>query len=306
MTNFKAFLFGFCAILALGSCSNKTLQLSLQPDASQSFTYELTQNVDNTVSVMGMDQQTAMEQTTTYAYNVKQVNTDGSVDLTMAIQSMRMEQATPMMSMVFDSEKPEDNNPADMVAGMKNMIGKKFDIKLSKTGEVLDVTAEEGMFKGMFDGVPNGEMMEQQMEAQFGAETVAGSLRQLTGFYPSTPVKVGDTWTKTSDAQSVMPVKAETTYTLKERKNGIAVIDFTRKLTSDPNAEPMEMMGMEMKYDMNGTESGTYNVDEKTGWATQVETKQDMGGKMNMKGGPMGEMSADMKIASKNIYMRKN
>lgn len=305
MFNFRTLSLALFAIFVLASCSNKALQLSLTPD-DRSFTYQLTQNVDNTIGVMGMDQQTALEQVISYAYNIEKVNPDGSMELTMSIAALRMEQATPMMNMVFDSEKPEDNEPADAVSGMKNVIGKKFDIKLSKSGEVLEVKGEENMFKGAFDGVPNGEMMEQQMEAQFGESTIVGSLRQLTGFYPTEAVKVGDSWTKESDAQSAMPMKAETTYTLKERKNGIATIEFTRKLKTDPDGKPMEMMGMEMSYDMSGTESGTYLVDEKTGWATSMEATQDMGGKMSMKGGPMGEMQADMKVATKNVYKRKN
>ncbi|MEL6719885.1 MAG: DUF6263 family protein [Bacteroidota bacterium] len=146
--------------------------------------------------------------------------------------------------------------------------------------------------------------MEQQMEAQFGAETIKQSMSQMTGFFPDEPVKVGDTWTKSNKVEAGMAMLVETTYTLRERKDGTAFIDFNAKVTSDPDAKGIEMMGMQMQYDLAGTQSGTIQVDEKTGWTKETKGKQEMKGKMNMSGGPTGEMSADMEVLSEYTYKR--
>lgn len=303
MSSFKAIFLGLVGLVYLTSCSNKALQLSLQPETKDAFTYRMTQNTESTVAVMGMDQQTSMEQTIDYAYAIQKVNADGSTEMTTTIKKIRMEQAMPMFAIVFDSEKPEDNNPAEMMDGLNNLIGKKFDLKVAKDGEILSAKGEEDMFKGMFENAPNGEMMEEQMKAQFGEGALATSVAQLTSFYPEEPIKVGDSWVKNTTSETMMPLEIETTYTLKERKNGEALIDFSSKLKSVSDGEAAEMMGMSMEYDMTGTQSGTIRVEEKTGWAIHSESKQLMEGKLKMSGGQIGgEMEAEMKVDSKTMY----
>ncbi len=306
MSYSKILFFGCLAILLLGSCSPKTLQLSLQPKANDAFTYRMTQNINNAVSVMGVDQETTMEQIMDYDYKVQKINSDGTVELNSTLKKMRMEQAAPMMSVVYDSEKPEDNNPADMMKSMDKLIGQKFNIKLNKTGEVVMVKGSDEMFEGLFEGTPNGEAMSEQMKSQFGANNIASGLEYLTGFYPKESIKVGDTWVKESTKQITTSMVATTTYTLKERKNGIATITFTSDLKSPPATEGVEMMGMTIKYDLKGTQTGTITVDEATGWAKRTDITQDIGGDMKMSGGPVGatEMSATMKVGGTYIYER--
>ncbi len=302
MSYTKNFIFGIIGIVLLGSCSPKTLQFQLQPEENSTFTYRMISNIENAVMVMGTDQASTIAQTTDYEYKVQKRNPDGTVEITATIKKMRLEQAAAMASMVYDSENPEANNPAKMMERMNTLIGKTFDIKLNSAGEVLLTKGEDDMFKGLFEGMPNGEAMETQIEAQFGANNVASGLQYLTGFYPKEAVKVGSTWVKETTKKGTLPMLSTTTYTLKERKNGIAIIDFSSKLSNDPNAEATEMMGMAVTYDVGGTQTGTIKVDEKTGWANRTDINQDIQGSMLMKGGAMGEMKAILKIGGKHIY----
>lgn len=302
MSYTKFFLFGIIGIVLLGSCSPKTLQFQLQPEGNSTFTYRMSSNVENAITVMGSEQASTVEQATDYEYKIQKVNSDQTVDIIATLKKVRLEQAAAMASMVYDSEKPEANNPAEMMGQMDKLIGTAFKIKLNAAGEVLFVKGEEEIFKGLFKGMPNGEMMEKQMETQFGSNNVASGLDYLTGFYPKQAVKVGDSWMKETTKKGTMPMIAKTTYTLKERKDGIATIEFSSALSNDPNAEAMEMMGMSIRYDLGGTQTGTIKVDEKTGWANSTSISQDIGGSMIMEGGAMGEMKAVMKIGGKHTY----
>ncbi|MEM8524007.1 MAG: DUF6263 family protein [Bacteroidota bacterium] len=284
------------------ACSTKPLALKMTAEPSKKYVYRSSNMTETNIAVMGMDQKVVMDQSTEQEYDIQKVNDDGSMDIKLTTLSMKMEQVNPMMSMTFDSENPDKNEPADMVKGMKALVGKEYTLKMSPQGKILELETEGGAFSGAFDNLPNGEAMEEQMEAQFGTATIKQSMSQMTGFFPEEPVKVGDTWMKSNKIESGMAMVVETTYILKERKDGIAYIDFSAKVTTDPEADGIEMMGMQMKYDLAGTQSGTIQVDEKTGWTKKTKGKQEMKGKMNMSGGPTGEMSADMNIVSEYVY----
>lgn len=289
-------LFSYLILLSsLTAClSSKPLDLKIQPE-EDTFVYRSTNNTETDVSVMGMDQKVVVEQVVEQEYDIQETEEDGTLNIKMTTKSMKVDQTNPMMSMTYDSKNPDSNEPAEMMTGFDNMIGKEFDLKISPKGEILTLETDGGMFDGVFDDVPNGEALQAQMEGQFGVESIRSSMALMTGFYPDTPVKVGDTWTKMKTTTMGMQNEVETTYTLKERKRGIATIEFSSKIKSDPNAEAVEMMGMEMSYDLEGTQSGTIMVNEKTGWAKKTEGTQKMEGTMNMSGGQVGQMSADMK-----------
>jgi hypothetical protein len=284
------------------STSKKAIELTLQPTGNQSFIYASGNTTETSISMMGMDQKVLMEQVVKQQYDVKKLNTDGTFDLTITTKSMKMEQVNPMMNMRFDSDNPENNEPEDIMDGLKNIIGKKFDVVVDKQGKVKSVNIEGNLFDGIFDNMPGGEQMATQFESQFGENAIKSSLSQTLGFFPDKPVKVGDTWVKNTTSEMGMKLDLKTTYTLKERKNGTAIIEFMSDVKTNPNEAPLEMMGMTMSYDMKGTMKGMITVDEKTGWAIKNTGEQNMKGKMNMSGAGMGEMSADMEIVSKYNY----
>lgn len=290
----------FWAVLTISCSSSKTLDLKLTPEASKSFLYRSTQTTGTDVTVMGMQQNVSVEQSTDQQFDILKVNTDGSVELKVTTKAMKINQDLGMMALKFDSEHPENNEPADMVEGFKNLIGKSMEMKMSNKGKILEFKSDGKLFDGVFDSMEGGEAMEEQMEAQFGGDAMKQSLTQMVGFYPEKPVKVGDTWTITTSIKTGMAINVETIYTLKERKAGVSYLDFSSKLKTDPNNSSIEMMGMTMNYDLAGTQKGSVEVDEKTGWAIKTTGTQDMAGKMMMKGSPMGDMNADMKI--KTVY----
>jgi hypothetical protein len=301
MNKFIVWCYIISVAYILSACSSsKVLDLKLAPQSAQSFVYRTKQTTNTDVTVMGMPQSVSMEQSTDQQFDILKVNSDGSLDLKVTYKTVKIDQDLGMMTMKFDSEHPENNEPAEMVENFKNLIGKSMEVKMSNKGEVLDFKTKGSLFEGVFDNVPNGETMEAQMEAQFGEESMKQALSQMVGFYPEKPVKVGDTWTMKRSVKAGMTMDIETTYTLKSRKSGVAFLDFSGKVKTDPSNSTIEMMGMNMSYDLAGTQKGTIEVDEKTGWVIKTTATQDVGGKMMMKGSPMGDMNADMKI--KTVY----
>ncbi|MEL6719886.1 MAG: DUF6263 family protein [Bacteroidota bacterium] len=130
-------LFAVIAIL-LSACSTKPLALKMTAEPSNKYVYRSENMTETNISVMGMDQKVMVEQSTDQEYDIQKVNADGSMDIKLTTLSMKMEQVNPMMSMTFDSENPDKNEPAEMVEGMKALVGKEYELKMSPKGKILD------------------------------------------------------------------------------------------------------------------------------------------------------------------------
>lgn len=299
----RNFLFLSVVSLFLAACSaTKPISLDLSPESNSEFTYVSTIETINNVKVMGMDQSTVMNQTIEMAYKINEVAADGSTDLTMTTKNISMEQSMPMMKMVFDSKNPERNEPADMVKGFENLVGQQYEVSLDSKGKVTAVESKTDVFDGVFEDVPQGEMLAEQMETMFGKGAIKQAFNQLTGFYPEQPVKVGDTWNIKSQTNAGMQLDLDMNYTLKSRANGIAIISFDGNLATDPNGAPMEMMGMKIKYNMKGTQTGEMKVDEKTGWAIFSEGVQKMSGTASMSGEMLGGADMNVEMEMDNTF----
>ena len=79
-------------------------------------------------------------------------------------------------------------------------------------------------------------------------------------------------------------MKLDSTYKLTARKEGTAVVTVSSKILPNKDAEPMEMPGMKMKmsWSLSGSQKGTMQIDERTGWTKEAEMVQEMSGTIRM------------------------
>ena len=104
------------------------------------------------------------------------------------------------------------------------------------------------------------------MRDTMGNEAMERFLRGITAFHPDQPVRVGSTWSK-SLLIGTMPTNMDATYTVTASAGGIMNVKVDRKVKSAPGSA-MDLGFVTMRFDMAGTESGTMQVDEATGWVT--------------------------------------
>src|SRR5690606_18468175 len=114
-------------------------------------------------------------------------------------------------------------------------------------------------------------MIGEQMSAGFGDSGLAKNMEMLTAIMPGEPVKMGSTWTNTQFTASGLPLIVHNTFTLKSVDNGIAVIDLTANITVDPDEGSSELQGMKATYFMEGSRSGTIQMDVKSGFVNSAE-----------------------------------
>lgn len=285
----------FTLVLAfLGACSS-TQQLSsaMKVAKNDAFNYRVTQHSNMGIKIMGQDMSTVGKQETDYAFKVTEVASSGDFKTEVTIDRVTFEQDVPSMGKInYDSADKTANKNSPM-ASLGEAVGKKFNVSYTKEGEITKTEGMQEIIGGLMKGFnqPGAE----QVLSSFGTEGITATLKNLSGIIKGNP-SIGSSWNTTTDAKGIINMTLDQTYTLKERKNGQAIIAVTGTAKTDPNEEGLEFQGMQISYNLTGPITGTIIVDEATGWAISSDVTPNLSGKMTVKGSPLGNMNVNANV----------
>ena len=286
------FTFLTLAIACLSACNaTKPLSSTMKVAKGDSFGYLVTQHTNMNVSVMGQDMATTGKQDTEYAFEVAEVASNGDFKTDVTIKRVAFQQKIPMMGDVaYDSadKAGSENSP---LKSLGETVGKQFKVSYDKEGKIQKTEGMQEIIGGLMKSFEKQQGAEQLL-SQFGTEGITNTLKNLSGIIKGNP-KVGATWTEQVNAQGMVNMILDQTFTLTERKDGQAIITVggTAKTTDEDSG--LEFQGMQISYDLAGPITGTIVVDEKTGWAISSDVTPNLKGKMTLKGGPFGDMNVN-------------
>ncbi len=272
------------------------IQLGLHLKQGQTFNLTATLESKLTENVMGQEMNAASTTGLGYTYEIQQVADDGVATCKVNYKSVQVKMAMAGFDIEYDSAKPSAS-VSPFVKPFSALVGQSFTMRISPTGKVTDVQGVEAIYEKMLKGmeVPDESMrgmMEQMIKEQFGADAIRESMEQAIGVnFPDKPVDVGDSWVKRTVVRRPYPMNYDSTYTLKERKSGVAVIVVVSKISSDPAAKPMQIGPMTMAYDVSGERKGQVEIEESSGWTVAAQYTQQISGAIKAEGGPMGPIS---------------
>lgn len=248
--------------------------LKFNPTANAAYHMVLDMHYDMVTSAMGEEMKQSMGMSMKTNMKVGGVDASGSAKLNAVYESIKMNMEMGGMKMEYESGKKTDDQ-------MSQMMGKVFDsfinmpltFTLDANAKVTDVTGFEAIQKKIQAQMPPeagdmGEMNNMQ-------ESIQGSFAYL----PNRPVKIGDSWEQTLETSvQQYPMTMQSTYTLSDRKDGIAIINVRSVLRSDNskmNKEELTKMGID-DMSMSGTSTGVMQVNEATGWTEGMTMNQDI------------------------------
>lgn len=237
-----------------------------------------------------------------YRYEVQSVDNAGTATVKMTYDSIVVRNKTPMGEMEFNSANPEASKATPGTEPYRAMLGAEFILKLTKEGKVESINGVEEMMGKIVNGMGRIEAaqkaaLEQSLKKMISSEAMAETIERAMNIYPITPVKVGDSWKQTMEVAVGMPMSVSTTYTLKSITNGIADVDVQSTINNNANAKPTEMMGMEMTYNLSGTQKGTMKVNIADGWVKTTSLTQHLFGSMSLEGENIPDMLKSVPIA---------
>ena len=100
-------------------------------------------------------------------------------------------------------------------------------------------------------------------------------IEQFSVYFPDKPVTVNDNWDVTSNLNANgINIINKMALTLKQVNANVATIDFTGTLTTPEGGAVTNIQGMDAKVSMDGTQTGTVQLDMKSGWFVRSEVTQ--------------------------------
>jgi hypothetical protein len=267
-----------------------TLKLNLQPGATYACTMEMDQT--NTQTVDGEEQTLDQQMTLAWDYDVLAKDKNGISDVRLTYRKIKIRQDYGHEAAEYDSENPPDYLDPSM-RGMAVLPGTQLFVQLNPEGGVVDLRGTEEMLDKMIRALelpdsPQKEMVIENLRKQFGGDAIRQSLEQITAFFPSKPVGIGDSWQNTLNLETGFPMAIQSTYTLVSRDGGRARISVQSVVSSDP-AHPMRMGPVSMAYDIDGTQTGQISADESTGLPARSESNLQFSGQVKVSGVPNEE-----------------
>ncbi len=262
------------------------LRLCLQAGESYNLRMVAEQKISQTIQEQTQD----ILQTigTGYTFDVEDVDFDGSITVKVTYHSILFKQDGPMGKFEYDSSDPPAEIPP-MAMGFNALVGQSFTMIISPEGNVKDIYGVDEMLSNMIEqlDLPDFPMMDDLMKnlkGQFGDEALKENMEKMMAVFPDSPVGIGERWTKRLVLSRGFPMILDNTWTLKARKDGLAIIEVRSVVEPNEEAPPIDMGIMKINYKLSGEQKGTMEIQEITGWPVQGELTQKFSGQVEMEG----------------------
>ncbi len=238
---------------------------------------------------MGQEQNVKNKIELGYRFDVLSAS-DEAFEVRMTYYRVRFEQEGPMGAISYDSENPPETVPMQ-ARGFSALVGQSMTMKLDPMGKVLEVKGVDDMLErmlaqyGEIDETMRGQI-EQSLRGQFGEEAMTSQMESMFAIYPEEDVAVGDTWSREVSVRSGLPLKVTTNYRLAGLEGNRAALEMEGKILPDADG-PVNMGGMQIEFDITGTQKGTAVMDVSTGLIVEATSEQEVSGDMVVNDGAM-------------------
>jgi len=263
-------------------------EILLRFNLKEGKTYSMEMKSNQEISQTIQGQQIDMTQIVgmSYTYNVKKVDYEGNMTVEVVYDSVYFKQEGPMGQVEYDSANPDTDVPP-LARGFAGLVGQKFTMEMTPMGIVKNVRGVDGLITNIVKQLNIADSnarisLEESLREQFGEEAMKDTLEKMTAIFPEGPVTIGESWTKKVEITTGTPMILDNTWTLKDRKEGVAFIQGDSVIRSNPEVPSVERGSMGINYELSGKQEGMIQVDEKTGWTIRGKLNQDFSGQVNI------------------------
>jgi len=295
------FLSAFCFLVLSGNllspafgtaeAPKEDTKISLRLKLEKGKTYKFNMITEQKINQKVMNNKMELEQTIGMGIDFKVTDVDekGIHAITMVYTSVLFKQSgSPMGTIEYDSKKSPENIPAS-AKGFAALVGLSLGMKMDNLGQVKDVTGSKEFFEKMIEKLqlpdgPQKELVSESLKNQFGEKSIKKMMGQMSCVFPEKELGIGDSWKQNISMTGPMPLNMNNTYTLKEIKKDLVVLNVESDLkpNKDPKAATQKIGNMEQKIELSGTQKGTLEINPVTGWTRKSKLTQNLTGKITM------------------------
>ena len=182
---------------------------------------------------------------------------------------------------VYDSSKKDSTVPEEFQY-FAPLLEESFSLTISPEGRVSEIKDLEKVRNNVRQKLPqdaNQELAMSSLKQWLDEQILKESIENSFAIYPDKPVGVGDSWSRNVTYSSGTAMILESKWTLKERKNGVAVIEVVSTIKPNPQAKPTEMgQGITSSSEFTGNQQGLIEIQESTGLIINSKINQQMSG----------------------------
>lgn len=282
---FVVLVFAPLPLLALlaSSVGAQQPQLDLRLKFAKGDTHRMNVTIDQTVlqTVQGARQETRQTIGVVYTFSVDDVDAAGVATITVQYDSVSFHARTPNGPVDYDSSQPPGQIPS-MASGLAALVGQGYSMKTSPNGKVVEVSGLDKLLAGVLGKLnvsegPARTAAEKALREQINEQNMRSNLQNIFAPFPDKLVALGESWTRKNQISIGFPLVIETTYTLQNRQNGLALVDMTGASATAPDAI-VDLGQMKMTYELHGSLHGSLQILESNGWTQSAQTMQTLTG----------------------------
>ena len=304
-------------VLASESGAAEELDLKLRLKPGQKYSMRIDREDKISQTIMGQQRNIARIKTAEMAFEVKEVNANGIASIKATYQTWKEKSSSAGGQVLYDST--DASNPmaqtytaimgesflmkvtsGGRILGLKG-IDEMFLRMAEKIIQAEDESIKETIEKRIKEGAEERakESIERTNE-RYGSrekriEAVKEMIRNNSLFaeaqiremvanivmpFPNQSVGMGDSWVHKEIMGVEPPVEIDKTYTLKERKEGVAIVAVNSKLDLGEEGASVGVGPAKKTIKMTCSFQGASEIDEASGWMIRSKVKIQLSGEM--------------------------
>jgi hypothetical protein len=162
-------------------------------------------------------------------------------------------------------------------------------------GQILDFTGADALFDRVlseFNDRPEMAPLLNSIKSSYGDSAMVESVRNMWGYLPLKPVRVGEKWKNTKKLGGILNMNALYTHSLKSRNAKQAIVGTKTVLRPIPGKPGgMELGSIKITYDLTGKGQGSSTISQPDGTLESSIHVLDMKGTMHMEGTGIPKMT---------------
>lgn len=271
-------------IAAIGHCNAQQFKPAL--NLIKNSTYYLSANSNSTITQTIGGQQNKINITLNWKMGFKVTAVTDSVytmDASYQSLSAKIEQAAGLID--FDSKSNDINdNPSRVFAAIVN---KPLKVEITKSGKVRSVSDGSELIQNAINSVTRLDTAQQaQVKAlltqYFEPETLKGYIESGVSIFPAAAVGKDDKWKVNITRQAPTKIILSINYHLLDIVKDLYLVHAEGAISTDKNAGAVQINGMPVKYNLNGSLISDIRLNKTTGWPSSIRTTQLMVGDMQI------------------------
>jgi hypothetical protein len=246
-------------------------EMKLKLSKGDIFEFNTGMNTNINQEMMGMKMEISQKYTTVFAFEVKEVLSNGDYLINQTYKRIVIEANTNGRILNYDSDNDETSSP---LAAIGNLKGAVISYNLSPGGKVSEVNGlneignkmgNNPQIKNMWKSIANDKLLESTFS-----------------YIPVEKVKAGTNYTKTIVMEEFLDAEIITKYNVESIDASSIHLNVFSEFDINPD-KPIEQNGMKMEMKGEGSQTGTLKVSRSTGMPEETDTKQEIEMTITMK-----------------------